>query len=74
MILSQAMKNCSNLVMLGLAGNKVSAEGADVFFESLTENPYLKYLDFGSNGIGDDGVKKMCGHLRRNPSLQILDL
>ena len=73
--MSRLIGYSSNLVMLGLAENKISDNGTKEFFKELTNNTYLKYLDYsGNTAVSDEGVIAISENLLKNTCLEIIDL
>ena len=65
----------SNLIMVGLSGNKISDNGTKEFFKGLIKNTYLKYLDYSDNSaVTDEGVVAISENLLKNTCLEIIDL
>lgn len=84
-ILASALQQNRTLTELGLASNGITQFGAAMIFTALTKHPSLQKLDLGyspstkvlcgkPNFIGDEGAREVAQFLRRNTTLQQLDL
>jgi Ran GTPase-activating protein (RanGAP) involved in mRNA processing and transport len=84
-ILASALQQNRTLAELGLASNGITQLGAATIFTALAEHRALQKLDLGyspstkvlsakPNFIGDEGAREVAQFLRRNTTLQQLDL
>eukprot|EP00026_Physarum_polycephalum_P001025 Phypoly_transcript_01026.p1 GENE.Phypoly_transcript_01026~~Phypoly_transcript_01026.p1 ORF type:complete len:602 (-),score=117.83 Phypoly_transcript_01026:69-1874(-) len=68
------MKNNTNLRVLRLRYNKITAVGATCIGEALKENNTLAILDLAWNSVGDKGATAFVNALKINTTLAELDL
>lgn len=72
--LEMAFRENKTIAHLGLAGNHLGDEGAQVIGRILSENKKLLLLVFGDNDVGPEGAEQIAFGLQENPTLCFLNL